>query len=105
MSIKAIKAPSASMTMPQLAIFIWGAEIVAGLAGDNGPAKSAQEVHRVVAWDVVGETEGTGIVHIAPGCGKEDFQLGREEKLPKVAPLDEFGCWRVHAALHQLAGL
>ena len=25
----------------------------------------------------VGETEGTGIVHIAPGCGKEDFGLGK----------------------------
>ena len=34
--------------------------------------------HRVVAWSEVGEQEGTGIVHIAPGCGAEDFQLGRE---------------------------
>jgi isoleucyl-tRNA synthetase len=39
----------------------------------------------------VGETEGTGIVHIAPGCGKEDFLLGREQGLPPVAPLDESG--------------
>jgi isoleucyl-tRNA synthetase len=35
--------------------------------------------------------EGTGIVHIAPGCGKEDFQLGKEQGLPPVAPLDEAG--------------
>ena len=56
------------------------------------PAKSAREVHRVVAWEAVGETEGTGIVHIAPGCGKEDFQLGKKEGLPPVAPLDESGC-------------
>ncbi len=33
--------------------------------------------HRVVAWSEVGEEEGTGIVHIAPGCGAEDFQLGQ----------------------------
>ena len=32
--------------------------------------------HRVVTWDEVGEDEGTGIVHIAPGCGAEDYQLG-----------------------------
>src|SRR5207245_2477957 len=32
-----------------------------------------------------------GIVHIAPGCGKEDFLLGKQEKLPPVAPLDEYG--------------
>jgi isoleucyl-tRNA synthetase len=55
------------------------------------PARSAAEVHRVIAWDAVGETEGTGIVHIAPGCGKEDFVLGREQQLPPVAPLDEEG--------------
>jgi isoleucyl-tRNA synthetase len=55
------------------------------------PAKSSKEVHRVIAWEAVGEVEGTGIVHIAPGCGKEDFLLGKQEKLPPIAPLDEFG--------------
>ncbi len=55
------------------------------------PEKSAKEAHRVIAWKDVGETEGTGIVHIAPGCGKEDFHLGKSEGLPPVAPLDEFG--------------
>jgi isoleucyl-tRNA synthetase len=39
----------------------------------------------------VGETEGTGIVHIAPGCGAEDFELGKHEKLPPIAPLDDQG--------------
>jgi len=47
--------------------------------------------HRVVAWDEVGEDEGTGIVHIAPGCGAEDFQLGRSLGLPVIAPIDESG--------------
>ena len=47
--------------------------------------------HRVVAWTEVGEDEGTGIVHVAPGCGAEDFQLGRSLGLPVVAPLDESG--------------
>lgn len=55
------------------------------------PDKSAKDLHRVIAWDAVGETEGTGIVHIAPGCGREDFELGKHEKLPPVAPLDEEG--------------
>jgi isoleucyl-tRNA synthetase len=53
--------------------------------------RSPADVHRVIAWKDVGETEGTGIVHIAPGCGKEDFLLGKQEDLPPVAPLDEFG--------------
>ena len=55
--------------------------------------QSAKEAHRVIAWKEVGETEGTGIVHIAPGCGREDFLLGQGEKLPGIAPLDEFGCF------------
>jgi len=53
--------------------------------------QTAAQTHRVILWDAVGETEGTGIVHIAPGCGAEDFQLGREHHLPFVAPLDEEG--------------
>src|SRR5947209_612551 len=61
------------------------------LKQDWAPAESARSLHRVVAWDMVGETEGTGIVHIAPGCGKEDFQLGKEQKLPPIAPLGEDG--------------
>ncbi len=47
--------------------------------------------HRVVLWADVGEAEGTGIVHIAPGAGAEDFQLGKAVGLPVIAPLDENG--------------
>ena len=53
--------------------------------------QSAAEAHRVILWDAVGEDEGTGIVHIAPGCGAEDFLLGKENDLPLIAPLDEEG--------------
>jgi isoleucyl-tRNA synthetase len=47
--------------------------------------------HRVVPWDEVSATDGTGIVHIAPGCGKEDFLLGKEHDLATIAPLAEDG--------------
>ena len=56
---------------------------------DTGASESAVEAHRVIPWEEVGEAEGTGIVHIAPGCGAEDFQLSKEHHLPIVAPLDE----------------
>src|SRR5256712_8125853 len=56
-----------------------------------GPAKAAREIHKVIPWDAVSEAEGTGIVHIAPGCGKEDFALGKQEGLVPIAPLDETG--------------
>ena len=54
-------------------------------------AAGAPDAHRIIPWDAVGETEGTGIVHIAPGCGAEDFDLGQRDGLPVLAPLDEFG--------------
>jgi len=45
----------------------------------------------VIEWKDVSESEGTGIVHIAPGAGKEDFALSKELDLPVIAPLDELG--------------
>ncbi len=50
-------------------------------------------VHRVIPWSEVSEADGTGIVHIAPGCGKEDFLLGKEFNLTTIAPLDEAGVY------------
>ena len=58
-------------------------------ATDDRPAYE----HRVVPWSEVGEAEGTGIVHIAPGCGAEDFALGKSLSLPVIAPLDEAGIY------------
>jgi isoleucyl-tRNA synthetase len=57
------------------------------------PAVSAHGAHRVVLWNEVSDAEGTGIVHIAPGCGKEDFGLGKQVGLPPVAPLGEDGVY------------
>jgi len=53
--------------------------------------RGAVDAHRIIPWEEVSEVEGTGIVHIAPGCGKEDLELGKPFGLPAVAPLDEFG--------------
>ena len=47
--------------------------------------------HKVVLWDEVDEAEGCGVVHIAPGCGAEDFALGESLGLPRIIPIDEYG--------------
>ncbi|HEX6774327.1 MAG TPA: class I tRNA ligase family protein, partial [Methylomirabilota bacterium] len=47
--------------------------------------------HRVIPWEEVSAEEGTGLVHIAPGCGLEDFDLGRRHGLPVIAPVDSEG--------------
>jgi len=59
--------------------------------------------HRVIPWDEVSLDEGTGIVHIAPGCGSEDFELSRVHELPVLTPVDEAG--RFHDEYGWLHGL
>ncbi|MBT3985467.1 isoleucine--tRNA ligase [archaeon] len=49
--------------------------------------------HKVVLWDLASETEGTGIVHIAPGSGAEDHELGKKIDLPSVDLLDDSGVY------------
>ncbi|MFI0609334.1 MAG: class I tRNA ligase family protein, partial [Anaerolineae bacterium] len=56
-------------------------------------APAVEGAHTVIAWEEVGEAEGTGIVHIAPGCGAEDFGLSKRYDLPVIAPLDESGIY------------
>jgi len=51
--------------------------------------------HKVVLWDLASGEEGTGIVHIAPGCGAEDFDLGKKENLPAISPLNDAGIYEV----------
>ena len=57
---------------------------------DQLPAAAGVE-HRVIPWDDVSMEEGTGIVHIAPGCGAEDFELSRVHDLQVLMPVDEAG--------------
>ena len=59
---------------------------------DELPAEQ-NVVHTVIPWKEVSASEGTGIVHIAPGCGREDFALSKEFNLAVVAPVDEFGVY------------
>ena len=47
--------------------------------------------YRVVAADFVNLVEGTGIVHIAPAFGEEDYQLGQAGGLEFIRPVDQAG--------------
>jgi isoleucyl-tRNA synthetase len=49
--------------------------------------------HRVIPWEDVSLDTGTGIVHIAPGAGPEDFVLSTVHDLPVLTPIDEAGCF------------
>lgn len=49
--------------------------------------------HKIIATNSrilpISTQEGTGIVHIAPGAGTEDFALAKEKGLPTIAPITE----------------
>ncbi len=49
--------------------------------------------HRVWAADYVTTDSGTGVVHLAPVYGEEDFILAQEMGFPAVHVLDEYGIY------------
>jgi len=57
---------------------------------------------RVCAADFVSIEDGTGVVHIAPGFGEDDYQLGLAEGIPAVCPVDAEG--RFTAEVSDYAG-
>ena len=63
--------------------------------GDCVPLQK-EIAHRVVSADFVA-LENTGMVHIAPGHGWDDYVLGTKEKLAIVCPVDGAGKFRPEA--------
>lgn len=55
------------------------------------PAAERARAFRVVAGAHVTLDAGTGIVHMAPAFGEEDFQVGQEQDLPVFNPVDAAG--------------
>jgi isoleucyl-tRNA synthetase len=48
-----------------------------------------EKVHRVVAEEYVDVTTGTGLVHMSPANGEEDFAVAQRRGLPVFAPFDD----------------
>jgi isoleucyl-tRNA synthetase len=59
----------------------------------------AQAAWRVVPADFVSAEEGTGIVHIAPAFGADDYAAGQEHGLPMLRPVDDAGRFRPEIGL------
>ncbi len=60
---------------------------------------------RVYAADFVTQDTGSGIVHIAPGHGHDDYALGYKEGLAILSPVDDRGCLTSEAGLPELEGV
>ena len=50
-----------------------------------------QKAHRVLSASYVTTDSGTGIVHLAPAYGEEDFELAQGESVPVIHVVDEHG--------------
>ncbi len=50
-----------------------------------------ENAHKIWAADYVTTEAGTGIVHLAPAYGEEDFLLAKEKGIPVAHVLDEYG--------------
>ncbi len=48
-----------------------------------------EKAHRVVAEEYVDVTAGTGLVHMSPANGEEDFAVAQRRGLPVFAPFDD----------------
>ncbi len=58
---------------------------------------------KVIAADFVSTEDGTGIVHIAPGFGIDDFEACRalDPNFPIICPVDEGGCFTSEVSDYQ----
>ena len=71
---------------------IRGAEIVG--ATYRHPAYDEQiQYQQVVHADFVSAESGSGLVHIAPGHGMDDYKLCQQLEIAATAPVDDFGCF------------
>ena len=59
----------------------------------------------IVGADFVTEDSGTGIVHIAPGHGHDDYIVGQKHGLDVLSPVDDQGCLTPEAGLPSLNGV
>lgn len=53
----------------------------------------SKNAHQVLHADYVSLEEGTGIVHLAPAYGEEDYELAKEHNIPVVSVIDENGIY------------
>ncbi|MGC8730361.1 MAG: isoleucine--tRNA ligase [Candidatus Micrarchaeia archaeon] len=64
--------------------------------------KDFMKYHKVIlSKSLVSNDEGTGVVHIAPGHGPEDYLAGKEHKVPIFSPVDTHGFYTNEAGIYK----
>lgn len=60
-------------------------------AGEKGRIEPSRDEYKIYAADYVSDETGTGIVHIAPAYGEDDFDLAQRKNIPVHHVLDDNG--------------
>jgi isoleucyl-tRNA synthetase len=68
-----------------------GKELVGKSYGPLMGVDRGSGAHKVWHADYVSDEDGTGIVHLAPAYGEEDFELAKQNGIPVVHTIDENG--------------
>ena len=88
---------------PRLSVIDGEYEILERLKGSDLAGKSYEPIftflkpkekaYYVIEADFVTTEDGTGIVHIAPAFGEDDYRVGQKYGLPTLQPVDKSGCF------------
>ncbi|MCJ1245235.1 isoleucine-tRNA ligase [Trapelia coarctata] len=78
---------------------IRGSDLVGALyrhpvLGDHSP------LQKILHADFVSSESGSGLVHIAPGHGMDDYKLCQQYGIETFAPVDQYGCFTHEAMPH-----
>ena len=73
-------------------------------AGETYHHPFLERKSKVVSADFVTADSGTGLVHIAPGHGQDDYQVGLKEKLDILSPVDDRGCFTEECGVKEWVG-
>ena len=95
---------AAATTAPKLIAGPYKGSDLVGLTYTH-PFLNDNRTRQVFAADFVTAEAGTGLVHIAPGHGQDDYQLGKEHGLEILAPVDDRGCLTAEAGVPELTGV
>ncbi|KAF2856594.1 isoleucyl-tRNA synthetase-like protein [Plenodomus tracheiphilus IPT5] len=78
--------------LERLTLELSGSVLADNLQYEN-PFQKANGLQPVIHADFVTDSSGTGLVHIAPGHGMDDYQVCNALNIPAFAPVDDAGAF------------
>jgi isoleucyl-tRNA synthetase len=96
-------SPGATGASPKLLAGPWKGSDLVGFTYTHPFLNDGRE-RQIFSADFVTADAGTGLVHIAPGHGQDDYQLGKEHGLGTFSPVDDRGCLTAAAGVPELTG-